>query len=129
MKRLFGLLLALVLVCVAAYMIVKPAEARVKKPVHKKHYLKKKPARKVPRRAAKLRAPTGLISQRYSIEEGLDEDEADNLAAEMKSLGVKASSVNLEKNTMMVKFDPAKVSAVKILSKLKTLGYTVKRID
>jgi copper chaperone CopZ len=147
MKRLLGLLLALILVFGITFEIVRPVEARAKKvhrkfkhlkykkPLHKKQIIrKKKVAKKIHKKAAKrssyrLPNPPGAVFQTYSIEEGVDESEADNMAAEIKSIGVQEASINIDKNTLSVKFDPAKVSALKIISKLKSLGYTVKRID
>lgn len=110
-----------------------PAEAKIKK-VYRKAKAKKKVVRKKIKGAKKRqlrKAPvrSGIISQNYYLEEGADETEAENIAEELKSLGAQDAKVDIEKNTIQVKFDTKKLSAVTIIKRLKELGYTIKRID
>lgn len=124
------------------------AEARAKKKVYRK--IKKVRVKKVVRRvkkikrvvrkvkrktkrihepAYKLPARTGTIIQKYTLEEGVDEAEAERVVGELKSLGADDASINVETSALQVKFNSGKLSAVGIMKKLKELGYTVKRID
>lgn len=108
-----------------------PAEAKVKK-AYRKAKAKKvkkavKKAKKTKRPAQKIRS--GIITQIYALEEGVDEAEAGNIIEELKDLGAEDTNVNIDKNLLLVKFNPQKLSAVKIIQRLKELGYTIKRID
>jgi copper chaperone CopZ len=103
---------------------------KIKKP--KRYFKKKKTAKKVrhkvPKRAAKP-AKSRFLTQRYVLEEGFDEVEADRLKDSLATLGVKDVTADVDNNTLTVQFDTRKLSALHIIQKLKSLGYTVKRIQ
>lgn len=69
------------------------------------------------------------ISQKYSLEEVIDETAAENITAGLRELGVENASVDLATNTLSVKFNTQRITAIGIISKLKSLGYSIKRID
>ena len=111
---------------------VKP---KIKKVVSKKKIVSKKAPKKVVRKKIVKRprrvAPKGpqIISQNYYLEENPDEIEAENLVVEVKGLGANEAQVNTEKNVLHVKYSDKNLSTVRIIQKLKELGYTVKRIQ
>lgn len=100
-------------------------EARGKKASTKKFYRKK--TRRVKRSYRVSRS--AFISQRYSLEEGMDSGGAGTISNELLDLGAENASVDINKNLVDVKFKTSRLSSIAILSKLKELGYTVKRID
>lgn len=136
-----------------------PAEGKSKKIVHRKIYRKIKLQRKArlkrklivakakrklikkAKRSIKIRRKisrrslfpktkkTGIVTQTYSLEEGFDELEADRIADALKTLGADSVSTNVENNTVTVKFKKNKLSSIRIIQKLKQLGYTIKQID
>lgn len=105
------------------------AKPKVIRKVHKK--APKKIIRKKSVKRIKHRAPKGpqIISQNYFLEESPDEIEAEVLAAEVKDLGAGEVNVDSIKNVLHVKYNADKLTAVRIIQKLKDLGYTVKRIQ
>lgn len=105
----------------------KKATRPVKKPAPKKKTAATKPIKD----AAEYQLPgrTGNLTQRYSLEEGLGEQEADNVIGELKALGADDAAIDVNNNALSVTFNPAELSAIGIIKKLKELGYTVKRIN
>jgi copper chaperone CopZ len=109
---------------------------RVKIKKSKRYSKKKKAVRKIHRKPykkvskpAKSPSTPQLISQNYTLEEGFDEIEADRIRDVLLTLGVKEVQTDVDTNSVSVKFDKSKISAVHIIQKLKSLGYTIKRID
>lgn len=109
--------------------IIKRKKTKLKKPVKQKIIHKKQQKAKRSRKPAyKLPVQMRTIVQKYSLVEALDESEAETIVDELKSLGADDASINIETNTLEVKFNTKKLSAVNIMKKLKELGYTVKSI-
>lgn len=108
--------------------------------VKKSSPVKKAPAKKtppaetpviVPEKAFPYQLPagTGTISQTYFIEEGIGESEVDNLISSLKGIGADDVQVDTNKNTVSVKFNSSNLTSVGVVSKLRGLGYTVRRIN
>ncbi|MCU0640936.1 MAG: hypothetical protein MUC35_02470 [Candidatus Margulisbacteria bacterium] len=147
MKKLLSLLLLTVFLLTLVPFTggwAAPAEAKAKKRIVRKakkkvrRPIKKKKARLVKKRRAvakpvkkKYNVPVqaGPISQQYSLEEGVNDSEADRIVNELRALGVKDASIDVNTNTLSVDYDSAELSSVSIIQKLKGLGYTVKRIN
>lgn len=107
---------------------ISPKRKIIRKKIIKKRIIHKK--RKAKRKTLRPRLTTPkIISQRYLIEEGLDELEADRIKDSLKIIGVKEVETDVNENTIYVKFNPRKVSAITIIQKLKNLGFTTKRIN
>lgn len=125
MKKGLVWLLALLLVAAVAApgFFSSPAEAKGKKA---KVSSRKKTKKKVKKKAV---AANRLLTQSYYLEEGVDETDAANMVEDLKELGAKEASINVASNTLSVTFAPKSLSAVTIISKLKSLGYTVKQIN
>ncbi|MFA5113217.1 MAG: hypothetical protein WC529_02845 [Candidatus Margulisiibacteriota bacterium] len=113
--------------------VIRKARKVAKKSVRlpKKTALKKPAAKKPIKDDAEYQLPgrTGNLTQRYSLEEGLGEQEADNVIGELKALGADDAAIDVNNNALSVTFNPAELSAIGIIKKLKELGYTVKRIN
>ena len=154
-KKLFSFLLLLLFLAGIAPLSPlgrSPAEARAKKKVRRIVRRTKKIVRKVKRpvirkvkrpKAIKkpvakkikdslqydLPARTGMVTQKYSLEEGIGDADAGNVVGELKALGVADAAVNAGQNTVTVQFNSSELSSVGIIKKLRELGYTVKRIN
>jgi copper chaperone CopZ len=115
--------------------IVKKKVRKVKKALKKKVKAKavvkaqKQAAIKTPADSYSLPSRTGTVSQKYTLEEGIGDGESDKVVSELKGLGVTDASVDVDSNTLSVKFNSAELSSIGIIKKLKELGYTVKRIN
>jgi hypothetical protein len=154
MKKLLSLLLLCAfLVGLGTLALVggSSAEAKAKKKVvHKIKKVKKtkKKARKAKRatvkKAAVKKAPataspapdryalppkTGVISQKYSLVEGIGEAEADKLVSDLKAFGVSEANVDVNSNVLSVKFNSGELTSISIIKKLRGLGYGVRQID
>ncbi|MGB9613056.1 MAG: heavy-metal-associated domain-containing protein [Candidatus Margulisiibacteriota bacterium] len=123
----------------ATYRKISPKRKIIQKKKHKVRYPKKK-AKKKTRRYPKARRRTlrraypklakfGRISQVLLLEEGFDELEADRITDALKTLGVESVTTKVETNTVKVQFNTSKLSTVRIIQKLRELGYTVKQIQ
>jgi hypothetical protein len=126
----------------------RPADALAKKKVVRKIKYKKKAPRKakikkVRRKVKKAivktkiksipsyRLPTrsGVIAQNYILKEKVDEAQAERIVSELRSLGAEEASYNVNTNNLRVKFNTRELSAVGIMTKIKGMGYTIKRIE
>lgn len=117
----------------AAHKIKKKAKAAVRSKKKKKTAVSLKPAAKkpsVPGEAYQYPLPSrsGSVTQRYSLEEGLGGDEADNVISGLKAVGADDISVDPAKNTVTVTYNTSNLTAVGVVKKLKSLGYTARRI-
>jgi hypothetical protein len=74
-----------------------------------------------------LPAGAGMVSQKYALQNKIYD--SDQLIGEMRALGVADASVDLDSNTLSVKFNSADLSSIGIIKKLKALGYSVKNIN
>jgi hypothetical protein len=74
-------------------------------------------------------ARTGSITQSYSLEEGIGEDEVDGLISGLKSVGADEVAVDSGANTVTVRAHTSRLTSAGIVKKLKSLGFTAKRAD
>ena len=99
----------------------------------KSHKIVKKAVKKKPAATRtspyKLPAHGGVVTQHYYLDEGIDASETENVTEGLKTIGAEDVSIDTNKNTVVVRFDSSKLSSVGVISKMKAMGYTVKRID
>ena len=138
MKKLFSLILAAALLSgllPAANFLADSADAKAKKKTRKivrsifisgkKNQLKKSRAR-LHKKAKPAVAKN--VTVRFSVEEGADQTEADNIVEEVKTMGADDAEYDLENNILQAKFNTKKMTAKKIITALKPLGYTLRVI-
>jgi hypothetical protein len=75
-----------------------------------------------------LPSRSGAVTQRYSLEEGVGGDEADNVVKGLQSVGADDVSVDPSTNLVTITYNTSKLTAVGVTKKLKSLGFTAKRI-
>ena len=75
-----------------------------------------------------LPSRSGSLTQRYAIEEGLGGDEVDNMISGLQAIGADDVSVDSSKNMATVTYNTSKLTSVGIVKKLKTLGFSARRI-
>ena len=118
-----------------AHKVKKKVKTAARSKKKKKTAASPKPAAKKPRVTAPdeayqypLPSRTGSVTQRYSIEEGIGGDEADNVIGGLKVVGADDISVDPATNTVTVTYNTSKLTTVGVVKKLKSLGYTARRI-
>lgn len=128
-KPLAGLVLSVFVLCLlpGPATLSSQAEAKAKKKTSAKKI--KRTKKHTARSRSIAPRPKGILTQRYYLEEGADTAEGEKLGNELKAIGVDETSFDVENNILKVTFKTNKLSSVAIISKLKSLGYTVKRID
>lgn len=103
----------------------KKAKSKKQKKTNKTKKTKKskKAAKAAP--AEKPAKATGkVVSQKYYLEEGVDDSEAEKIVSVLRDMGVEDASIDVDNNALTVKFDSGKISSAALVSKLKSLGYT-----
>ena len=119
-------------------------EARAKKAAKKKIKQKKKKIRKskkAVRRVARkpktlyqppvyrLPARASTLSQKYYLEEAVNDAQSENIVDGLKSLGVDEASTDAANKAVQVKYSTQALNSISIIKRLKELGFTVRRID
>jgi len=131
MKKLFSLILAAALLSgllPAANFLADSADAKAKKKTRK--IVRKVRVKKSRARLHKKAKPAVAknVTVRFSVEEGADQTEADNIVEEVKTMGADDAEYDLENNILQAKFNTKKMTAKKIITALKPLGYTLRVI-
>lgn len=109
----------------ATSLFLPSADAAKKRP-HKIR-TKKHLAKKI-RQTKTKRTPTtkGLSTVKFYIEEGVDDEEGQNIVEEVKGMGAKDAEIIVKSNLLSVTFDNSKLSSSQIIKAFKNLSYTLK---
>jgi len=75
-----------------------------------------------------LPSRSGSVTQRYSIEEGIGGDESDSVINGLESVGADDVSVDSSKNLVTITYNNSKLTSAGIVKKLKTLGFSARRV-